>query len=265
MSEEKGLPEASSLERIIPLELDTEETTGSETLKLHLDRYAFARKHLVQGTVLDIACGVGYGTVFLAESPGVARVVGVDVSAEAIRYARQHYNHERVSYVCSPADEFKPGEAFDNIVSLETIEHLDHPSEFFSRLVELLKPRRRLITSAPITPSVDANPHHKSNFSARTFARLGTSHALRRVDSLKQIQPYSAVTMFTRREKRAAGLRRSIPLFYLRNPSHLFLRLWSILRDGFVNKYLTIAWESRGQPQVSRMQRGGERIVEASH
>jgi hypothetical protein len=90
---------------------------------------------------------------------------------------------------------------------------------------------------------VDANPHHKSNFSARTFAQLGTSHSLKQVDSLKQIQPYNAVAIVARREKRAADLRRSIPLFYLRNPSHLFLRLWSILRDGFANKYLTIAWE----------------------
>jgi 2-polyprenyl-3-methyl-5-hydroxy-6-metoxy-1,4-benzoquinol methylase len=253
MAEEKGLPEASSLERLIPLELDTEETTGAETLKLHLDRYAFARKHLVQGTVLDIACGVGYGTVFLAGSPGIVRVVGVDVSAEAIRYARQHYNHERVSYVCSPAHEFEPEEFFDNIVSLETIEHLDHPNEFFSQLVTILKPGGRLIASVPITPSVDANPHHRSNFSARKFEQLGTSHSLRHVDSLSQIQPYDALAIVARREKRTADLRRSIPLFYLQNPSHLFLRLLSILRDGFVNKYLTIAWESRGQPQVSRM------------
>jgi 2-polyprenyl-3-methyl-5-hydroxy-6-metoxy-1,4-benzoquinol methylase len=246
MTEEHGLPEASSLERLIPLELNAEEATGSETLKFHLDRYEFAVKHLVPGTVLDIACGVGYGTVLLAGSPHVTKVVGVDVSGEAIRYAQEHYRHERVSYVSSSAEDFKPGEAFDNIVSLETIEHLDHPNEFFSRLVALLKPQGRLITSAPITPSVDANPHHKSNFSPRTFARLGTSHALRRLDSLKQIQPYSAVAMVTRREKRAADLRRSIPLFYLRNPSHLFLRFWSILRDGFVNKYLTIVWEKPG-------------------
>jgi 2-polyprenyl-3-methyl-5-hydroxy-6-metoxy-1,4-benzoquinol methylase len=243
MTEKQGLPEASSLERLIPLELNAEETTGSETLKVHLERYEFAKKHLVPGTVLDIACGVGYGTVLLAGSHMVTRVVGVDVSGQAIRYASQHYNHERASYVCSSAHEFKSEEAFDNIVSLETIEHLDHPNEFFSRLVALLKPGGRLVASAPVTPSVDANPHHKSNFSARTFARLGTSHSLRPVDTLKQIQPYSAVAIVARREKRAADLRRSIPLFYLRNPSHLFLRLWSILRDGFVNKYLTIAWE----------------------
>ncbi len=243
MTEENGLPEARSLERLIPLELNAEEATGSETLKFHLDRYEFAVKHLVPGTVLDIACGVGYGTVLLAGSPRVTKVVGVDVSGEAIRYAQEHYRHERVSYVSSSAEDFNPGGAFDNIVSLETIEHLDHPNKVFSRLVALLKPGGRLITPAPVTPSVDANPHHKSNFSPRTFARLGTSHALSCVDSLKQVQPYNAVAIVGRREKRAADLRRSIPLFYLRNPSHLFLRLWSILRDGFANKYLTIVWE----------------------
>jgi len=243
MTEDKCLPEASSLERLIPLELNTEETTGSETLKLHLDRYEFAVKHLVAGTVLDIACGVGYGTVLLAGSPLVTKVVAVDISSEAIGYAREHYRHERISYVCASASDFEPQQGFDNIVSLETIEHVDRPNEFFSRLVALLKPGGRLVTSAPVTPSVDANPHHRSNFSPRTFARLGTSRDLRCVDCLKQVQPYSAVAMVTRREKRAADLRRSVPLFYLRNPSHLFLRLWSTLRDGFVNKYLTIVWE----------------------
>src|SRR6266849_3192282 len=190
MTDDKGLPWASSLERLIPLELHTEEATGSETLKLHLDRYEFATRHLVSGTVLDIACGVGYGTALLAESPGVIKVVGVDVSGEAIQYAKEHYRHERISYVCASADDFEPGQSFDNIVSLETIEHVDDPHEFFSRLVALLKPGGRLITSAPVTPSVDANPHHKSNFSARTFARLGTDQALICVDSMTQIQPY---------------------------------------------------------------------------
>jgi cyclopropane fatty-acyl-phospholipid synthase-like methyltransferase len=147
--------------------------------------------------------------------------------------------------VRSSADDFKPQQGFENIVSLETIEHLDHPAEFFSRLVALLRPGGRLITSAPITPSVDANPHHKSNFSARTFARLGKDRGLISVDSMTQIQPFSAVAMITRREKRAADLRRSIPLFYLRNPSHLVLRVWSTLHDGFVNKYLTIVWEKQ--------------------
>src|SRR5260370_29195690 len=103
MTEEQGLPGASSLERLIPLELNTEETTGSETLKLHLDRYEFAKKHLVAGTVLDIACGVGYGTVLLAGLPRVTRGGGGGVSGEAIQYSRHHYNHERDSYVCSSA------------------------------------------------------------------------------------------------------------------------------------------------------------------
>src|SRR6266705_1909025 len=184
MTEEHGMPEASSLERLIPLELNTEETTGSDTLKLHLDRYKFAEKYLIPGSVLDIACGVGYGTVVLAQSQQATEVIGVDVSGEAIRYAREHYPHQRISYVRSSAHDFKPQQGFENIVSLETIEHLDHPAEFFSRLLALLRPGGRLITSAPITPSVDANPHHKSNFSARTFTRLGKDRGLISVDSM---------------------------------------------------------------------------------
>jgi hypothetical protein len=54
--------DATSLERIVPDDLHADETTGGETLRLHWERYQFAKEHLVPGSVLDMACGVGYGT-----------------------------------------------------------------------------------------------------------------------------------------------------------------------------------------------------------
>lgn len=243
MSEAKNSTHATSLERVIPDELTSAETTGSETLKLHLDRYEFAKKNLVPGAVLDLASGVGYGTALLATSSEITSAVGVDISSEAVQYAVRHYQRERVRYLCSPALEFKPEEGFENVVSLETIEHVDHPHDVFHHLVSLVKPGGRLIASVPVTPSVDANPHHRSNFSRRTFLRLGSTNGLEHVKSLAQTQPFNPLAVLTRREKRTADLRTGIAGFYLRHPSHLVLRFWSILRDGFANKYLTVVWE----------------------
>jgi SAM-dependent methyltransferase len=235
--------DAASLERILPDELSADEATGSETLRLHLERYEFARQNLVPGTLLDLACGVGYGTSLLAEDPRITSAVGVDISGAAVEYATRRYGSERVSYLCSAALEFLPGGRFDNIVSLETIEHVDDPKALFAHLVSLLAPGGRLIASVPVTPSVDANPHHKSNFSIKSFAGMGSRFSLRYITRLGQVQPFNPLAVMMKTEARTANLRRGLPSFYMQHPSHFALRMWSTLRHGFVNKYATLVWE----------------------
>lgn len=235
--------DASSLERIVPDELQSQETTGAETLRLHLERYRFAKQNLVAGRLLDVACGVGYGTALLSENPIVIRALGVDISPEAVEYADRRYRNQRVSFINSDALTFSPGHQFENIVSLETVEHVDDPHALFGHLVSLLAPGGRLIASVPVTPSVDGNPHHKTNFSRKSFQRLGDVFALVSLKSLSQVQPYRPLAIVTRREARSADLRQNLGLFYFHNPAHFFLRIWSTLRDGFVNKYLTVVWE----------------------
>jgi SAM-dependent methyltransferase len=235
--------DSTSMERIIPDELSPSETTGVETLQLHLDRYRFAKENLLPGTALDLACGVGYGTAVLASSAHTTKAIGVDISPEAIAYAGNRYASERATFLCSPALEFKPEDTFNNIVSLETIEHVDDPRAFLQHLVSLLKPGGRLIASVPVTPSVDANPHHKTNFTSNHFRRLGNELSLKELCALPQIQPYSPWNILLRREQRTENLRKNVAHFYMHNPSHLLLRLRSLFHDGFVNKYLTVVWQ----------------------
>jgi len=235
--------DANSLERIVPDQLQSAEATGSETLQLHMERYAFATENLIQGRVLDIACGVGYGTAMLATSKLITHAMGVDISAAAVRFASQRYGNEKISFQCSDALTFSSDNCFENIVSLETIEHVDHPQIFFAHLASMLAPGGRLVASVPVTPSVDANPHHKSNFSVKSFREMGDAASLLFLKSLDQVQPYNAIAIARRQEARSANLRRNLASFYFRNPSHLLLRLWSTLRDGFANKYLTAVWE----------------------
>ena len=233
----------TSLERIVPDELCAKEATGAETLQLHIERYQLACSHLVPGSVLDMACGVGYGTALLGQCATVSDTTGVDVSEEAVQYARRRYGSDRISFICSDASTFSPKQPFDNIISLETIEHVDDPAALFSHLVSLLKPGGRLIASVPITPSVDANPHHKNNFSAKRFRRMGETHSLALVDTLIQVQRFNPFSVALRKEARTANLRRGLIRFYMEDPSHLVLRVWSMLRDGFVNKYMTVVWQ----------------------
>jgi cyclopropane fatty-acyl-phospholipid synthase-like methyltransferase len=88
----------------------------------HVHRYALAKKLAAGKIVLDIASGEGYGSRMLA---GVAaRVIGVDISDDAIAHARQTYR--------APNLEFRTGScaaipledrSVDLVVSFETIEH----------------------------------------------------------------------------------------------------------------------------------------------
>lgn len=233
---------SSTLERIIPTDLAQCEATGKETLRFHIERYEFAARNLVSGTVLDLACGAGYGSAILASFRDATAVTGVDISEDAIQYASKNYPDARVKFICAPATAFT-SQSFENVVSLETIEHVEDPNSFFNHLVSLTKPGGRLITSVPTTPSVDANPHHRTNFTSRGFRLMGEKRGLTCVARLNQIQRFNPFVVLMRREERTQDLRENILGFYLHHPSHLGLRLWSILTDGFCNKYVTLVWE----------------------
>jgi len=233
---------ADSLERLIPEELQPGDVTGRETLRLHLERYEFAARYARGGRVLDIACGVGYGTQLLADrSAEEVALVGVDVSQAALDYARRHYGGKGIEYLTANAMEFHDPAGFDLIVSLETVEHLPAPAEFVTRLACMLRPLGVLVTSVPTTPSVDLNPHHCHDFTEGSFRRLVRPHGLRELEVLRQVQPVRLGSLLTRHEARMREVRRNIPAYYLRHPAAFGRRVWSTLTRGFAIRYLTIA------------------------
>lgn len=233
----------TSMERISPHDLKEGEATGTETLVIHLARYDFAAHHVRPGRLLDIACGVGYGTHMLASRNPDNVCVGVDRDADAIAEARRHYSRPNVSYVVADAMTFVDPAGFDTIASLETIEHLPQPMAFVKHVVSQLRPGGRFIASVPTTPSVDANPHHLHDFTEGSFRAMFSMHGLREVACLRIAQPYRPLPLLTRQEARAEGLRRNIAAFYVSNPMSLAKRIATTIRYGFENRYLTAAFE----------------------
>lgn len=101
----------------------------------HVERYRWAAKTLKKlgaHTVIDISCGVGYGSKILADA-GFS-VTAIDVDDSALAYARQHYAHERINYLKADAENLGPISAADAVVSFETIEHLRQPQRMFDSL-----------------------------------------------------------------------------------------------------------------------------------
>jgi SAM-dependent methyltransferase len=161
-------------ERIIP------DDTEPGIVALHLKRYRFALPYCSGKEVLDVACGAGYGTAVLAA--GARRVVGVDRDAEAVAYARSRYAADNVEFregdALALAD---PDDAYDAVVSFETIEHVPDQERFLAEVARVLRPDGVFVVSTPHvreTTRSPGNPFHevelsRSDFGALLAARFG--------------------------------------------------------------------------------------------
>jgi SAM-dependent methyltransferase len=236
--------DAASLVRLVPEAVEPGDTTGQESLKLHEERYRFAARCARPGRLLDIACGVGYGTRLVVDESDVPfTALGVDLSEEAIAYASEHYAQPGTSFLAADAMSFRDSDGFDTIVSLETIEHLPQPDRFVDGIVTLLKPGGSLVVSVPSAPTKDVNPHHLHDFTESSFRRLFARYDLTEVGVLRQMQPVALLSVIRRNETRMGDMRPNLPLHYLRHPGALMTRIGATLRYGFSNRYLTIAWQ----------------------
>ena len=237
----------SSLERIYPAGGSRETISGNETLQLHLQRYHFAGRHLLPGIIADVACGAGYGSFLLATEYGkdIDRIIAIDNSPTAIDYCKSFYLHNKIDYELKDVFDFRPMDPVNTVISLETIEHLTNPDRFVKHYSLILAKGGRFIASAPVTPSMDANPFHQNDFTIKSFKKLFTSAGLVEIASLIQIQQYRAFTMISKKEGRSQDLRKGLAVYYLKNPRKFFSRLKSLFTDGFTNKYLVVVFEKR--------------------
>lgn len=134
----------------------------------HQSRYLFAGVHARNRSVLDLACGTGYGSKILAQS-GAREVTGVDLSEAALEEGQRLHAHERVRLL--QGDAFHPpvDGPFDIVVSFETIEHLPSPEELLNVMARLVATDGAFICSTPDravsnpgTTKLDrpSNPYH---------------------------------------------------------------------------------------------------------
>ena len=110
----------------------------------HVARYEWAASRIAGGArVVDLACGIGYGTQLLAEKASEA--IGLDKSSDALAYARKHYRHPRARFWSSAAHKVASLGAFDVAVCFETIEHIEDPRP----LLKSLRVAPMLLASVP--------------------------------------------------------------------------------------------------------------------
>jgi malonyl-CoA O-methyltransferase len=98
--------------------------------------------------VLDLGCGTGRHTLWLAESG--AHVTAIDFSENMLAEARRKRGVERVRFRRHDLHEPLPFAAgqFDLAVSGLVLEHLRELAPFFTEMRRVLKPRGRAVVSA---------------------------------------------------------------------------------------------------------------------
>jgi len=154
-------------ERLIP-----EDYKGSITYGEHIARYRSVSESIASKMVLDIACGTGYGSLLMSKT--AKKVIGVDISEEAVEYAKANFSGQKVSYLVGSATNIpvKDG-SVDVVVSLETIEHVDDQETFLKEVKRVLKPEGNLFISTPNDKEYPkGNEFHVREHDRRSFQKL---------------------------------------------------------------------------------------------
>lgn len=136
----------------------------------HINRYMFSRAICYRKTVLDAACGCGYGSALLAET--AKQVVGVDIEKKAIDYAKKYFFRTNVQFICSDILQYNPAKNFDVVVSFETIEHVPDVNGYMETVKNLLTEDGLFIVSTPVAPvngTNVVNPWHINEFTEEYF------------------------------------------------------------------------------------------------
>ena len=142
----------------------------------HLHRYALAGEFVKNVTVLDIACGEGYGSMLLAKE--ASNVIGADISEEAVNHAKNKYRRDNLNFIqCSADDISLESNTVDLVVSFETIEHVSNQIAMLAEIKRVLKDEGVLIISSPDklcnTDLEDyVNPYHIHELYEKEFKDL---------------------------------------------------------------------------------------------
>ncbi len=158
----------TDIERFVP--------TGPPVQRIaleHLVRYRFAGQLAAGASVLDLACGEGYGTEILAKA-GAAPCWGVDINGETVLRARKRYGGSGAGFALGDARTLPFADAtFDLIICLEFIEHIRHPTEILAECRRILKPDGVALISTPNRlMTAKKSKYHITEYSCAQFKKL---------------------------------------------------------------------------------------------
>lgn len=144
----------------------------------HYARYHFTRQVVAgRGSLLDVGCGLGVSTAFLAEV--TTSTLGIDADAGAVAEAQRERGSDRLSFATVAELEQTPGRRFDVVSCLEVIEHTTQQDELVSLVHRHLAPGGLAVLSTPNIAYTQAHGIH-NEFHVRELTRADFAAVLGR-------------------------------------------------------------------------------------
>lgn len=132
---------------------------------LHQAKYKFALKFCKGKKILEIGCGSGHGSKFLADN-GASEVIAYDVDHGAINFAVKNFSNSNINFAQADAETLILKKKYEVILSLEVIEHLNLPENLLKIAKDGLVKKGVFILSTPnkaysiLDNGKPSNPYH---------------------------------------------------------------------------------------------------------
>jgi ubiquinone/menaquinone biosynthesis C-methylase UbiE len=151
----------------------------------HASRYEWATEMAAGLTVVDAACGTGYGSRQLFDG-GAVLVDGFDLSEDAIAEARRRHAGPGVEFETADVTRLPcPDRSYDLFVSFETIEHVEDDLALVREAARVLKPGGTFLCSTPnrkvTNPGIPITGRPYNRFHVREYIRPELAELLHRV------------------------------------------------------------------------------------
>lgn len=202
----------------------------------HVHRYQLVNFYVpANSTILDIACGTGFGSHLLAKQG--YQVHGADLSKSTIDLCQKAFKWPSLQFLTADATALPfPDAYFDAVISFETIEHTTQYEKVLQEFKRVLKPGGRILISTPnirinSPDGVVRNPYHTQEWNYEELKAL-----------LKSVyQEAHIYGQQYKRYKQTKGLRYFIgkrveQLFYLRGVRKLPLSLQNLVMQTLISK-----------------------------
>lgn len=161
----------------------------------HVHRYEWAAGK-VHGRVVDLGCGIGYGSWIMAQDDRVESVLAIDRSEESLQYGVEHYPNIKITGMAVDLNQLGFSGRCDWATAFEVIEHLPDPRPLLQNL-----PADHLLASVPnertVPFSPETAPHHFRHYLRHEFELLLEMTGWRAVGWYGQMDREGDVVPFT--------------------------------------------------------------------
>lgn len=135
--------------------------------------------------VLDLGCGVGWNTKFI--SLYCTKIYGLDISKEAIDYAKKFNDAMNIEWIVNPMHDLSmfSDSSIDLIISIASIEHID-PDE----MQKLIDEAHRILKPRSFVAGTSASFRDKSKLNATRWHKYEPSFTAFKQIANKKFETY---------------------------------------------------------------------------